>query len=171
MNLYAAGIGIKNGLRLGVLFLALTLVACSRDVVSTPTEPANATVAAEVPDATNPEAFPPAASEPIKPQPVADSPIENAPPGITVLKPGQSAQIDDSTTLHYVRLVSDSRCPVNAQCVWAGEVTIELTLESAQDKKTFTISDRVNTTEAMGFGIELISIDRAHLVNIRAWKL
>lgn len=53
--------------------------------------------------------------------------------GITVrdgarvdLMPGQSARLDDATTIHYARLVSDSRCRPDVQCVWAGDAQIAL---------------------------------------------
>lgn len=53
--------------------------------------------------------------------------------GITVkdgarvdLLPGQSARLDDGSTVHYARLVNDSRCPPDAQCVWAGDAEIAL---------------------------------------------
>ena len=53
--------------------------------------------------------------------------------GITVrdgssvrLMAGQSARLDDGTTVHYARLVGDSRCPPGTQCVWAGDAEIEL---------------------------------------------
>ena len=161
-----------NWSRLAILCLALALAACSHDIVTMPTEPAKTETAVAIPDAAKPEATPPADSEPTKPEPVAEKPADNATPNETILlKPGQSASLDVSTSLQYVRLVSDSRCPVDAQCIWAGEVTIELTLESGKEKQTFTLSDRANTKEALGFGIELVSVDRGHLIEIRTRKL
>ena len=171
MRLHTPGTGMMNWSAPGILCLTLALVACSHDRMTT-TESAKTATAVTIPDVKTPEATTPAAPESAKPKPVAEKPAVDAIPNdITILKPGQSASLDVSTTLNYVRLVSDSRCPVNAQCIWAGEVTIELTLESGKEKQTFTLSDRDNTKEVMGFGIELVSIDRANLVNIRARKL
>lgn len=46
--------------------------------------------------------------------------------GTTVaLVPGQSASLGDGR-LRYVRLVNDSRCKPDVQCVWAGDAVIEL---------------------------------------------
>lgn len=161
-----------NWSRPGILCLALALVACSHDVVPTSSEPAKTETVVAIPDAAKPEATPPTESEAAKPEPVAEEPAGNATSGKTaVLKLGQSASLDASTTLRYVRLVSDSRCPVDAQCIWAGEATIELTLESGKEKQTFSLSDRANTKEAMGFAIELVSIDRGHVIEIRTRKL
>lgn len=46
--------------------------------------------------------------------------------GATVeLVPGQSASLPDGK-LRYIRIVNDSRCPPNVQCVWAGDAVIAL---------------------------------------------
>ena len=50
--------------------------------------------------------------------PVADG-------GTVALLPGESASLPDGL-LRYVRLVSDSCCPPDVQCVWAGDAVIEL---------------------------------------------
>ena len=42
------------------------------------------------------------------------------------LVPGQTASLANGGTLRYVRLVDDSRCPPNVQCVWAGDAVIAL---------------------------------------------
>lgn len=42
------------------------------------------------------------------------------------LQPGQVATLADDSRLHYARLVSDSRCPPDVQCVWAGDAIIAL---------------------------------------------
>jgi len=172
MNIRVPGAGTTNWSRPGILCLALALVACSHDVVTTPTESAKTETVAAIPDVEKPEATKPADLEPTKPAPVTEKPAGNAPPAKTaILRPGQSVSLDVATTLQYVRLVSDSRCPVDAQCIWAGEATIELILESGKEKQTFTLSDTANTKEAMGFGIEMVSIDRSHLIEIRSRKL
>ncbi len=149
--------------RPGILCLALVLVACSHDKVAA-TEPAKAESSETIPAVKKPEITTPAVTEPAMQKPVASSEL-------AALKPGQTAKMDESSTLHYVRLVSDSRCPVGTQCIWAGEATIELTIESGNEKQTFTLTDRANTKEVLGFSIELVSIDRGHLVSIRARKL
>lgn len=37
------------------------------------------------------------------------------------LHPGEGAVLADASRLRYVRLVNDSRCPPDVQCVWAGD--------------------------------------------------
>lgn len=59
---------------------------------------------------------------------------ENAPTGPTVpinqqftLAPGDTAVIEDTgLRVQFVRVVSDSRCPGDAICVWAGDATVEV---------------------------------------------
>jgi len=163
---------MMNFLQPGMLCITLALAACSHDKVETST-PVEAESGATIPAVIKPEITTPTVTEPARQEPPAEKPAVNQTPAseLTVLKPGQFASINASTILHYVRLVSDSRCPVGTQCIWAGEATIQLTLESGREKQTFTLTDRANTKDVLGFGIELVSIDRGHLINIRVRKL
>lgn len=38
----------------------------------------------------------------------------------------QAVSADGSAAVHFTRVVTDSRCPADAVCVWAGEAIIEL---------------------------------------------
>ena len=42
------------------------------------------------------------------------------------LLPGQSARLADDSRLQYVRVVNDSRCAPDVQCVWAGDAIVAL---------------------------------------------
>jgi hypothetical protein len=42
------------------------------------------------------------------------------------LQSGETATLADASRLRYVRLVEDSRCPPDVQCVWAGDAIIAL---------------------------------------------
>jgi len=53
--------------------------------------------------------------------------------GDTVLN-GQTVQIC------FDSLLSDSRCPANANCVWQGEATVKLSLHSAGVQQSFKLS-------------------------------
>lgn len=168
-------IGSVNFLRSGIFCLAFGLVACSHDKVAA-TEPAKPESTAAIPaenkpEAVMPEATTPPVSESAKPENVAGKPeAPIASEQLAILKPGQSTRMDASTTLQYVRVLSDSRCPVGTQCIWAGEATIELTLESGKEKQTFTLTDRAGKKSILGIDIELVSIDRGHLINLRTRK-
>ncbi|MGY0504471.1 hypothetical protein [Luteimonas sp. e5] len=42
------------------------------------------------------------------------------------LRLGQSLQLPDGSRLQYLRVLDDSRCPLNVQCIRAGDAEIEL---------------------------------------------
>lgn len=87
-----------------------------------------------------------------------------------ILKPGQSGMLDDSAKLHYLRVVNDSRCPQDVQCVWAGEVTVELMLEANKANQIFTMKDDGKAVSVSGYSIELIWIDRNHSIQVEFKK-
>ncbi|QQR82753.1 hypothetical protein IPJ70_01425 [Candidatus Campbellbacteria bacterium] len=58
-------------------------------------------------------------------------------------------------TITFNKLVSDSRCPAGVQCVWAGAVTANVTLESGIEK---TIVDIASNKEPIVFAGYLVSI-------------
>src|SRR5690242_16769885 len=44
------------------------------------------------------------------------------------LKAGATSTLPDGTRLTFERVQSDSRCPMDALCVWAGDATVAVTL-------------------------------------------
>lgn len=65
------------------------------------------------------------------------------------------------TSITFVRVVEDTRCPVNVYCVWAGRVTVELEFR----EKNKTVS-RVNLTipggeekELKGYIVKLLKVE------------
>lgn len=59
----------------------------------------------------------------------ADVPFEMAIGDRAVLPSSESE-------LHFVDVPSDSRCPVDVTCIWAGDAVVRLALESADDAVT-----------------------------------
>ena len=59
-------------------------------------------------------------SGPTGPDAVAGRPFD--------LKAGATSALPDGTRLTFERVQSDSRCPMDAMCVWAGDATIAVTL-------------------------------------------
>lgn len=47
------------------------------------------------------------------------------------LQPGERANLPDGSTLGYLAVVADSRCPDKVQCIWAGDA--DLLFELAKD--------------------------------------
>ena len=48
-------------------------------------------------------------------------------PATFTLKPGQTATTQ-GVAVTFRQVLSDSRCPINALCVWAGEATVEFSV-------------------------------------------
>ena len=90
--------------------------------------------------------------------PALEATVESAvPDSLVVLSTGMTADIAPGATLAFERIVSDSRCPAGAQCVWAGEVTIALTLVTPLGSKSFELSARNNRRAALSYAVELVS--------------
>src|SRR5262245_1419815 len=62
------------------------------------------------------------------------------------LKVGRSALVGDIVTVKFERLVSDSRCPLDALCITAGSALIELQVTIGNDQRTLGL-----TTDAPGW--------------------
>ena len=56
------------------------------------------------------------------------------PAGSVVIGTGKSAHIDQKVTVQ-VDSIQDSRCPVNVQCVWAGNAQVVFTLSNETDRQ------------------------------------
>ena len=77
---------------------------------------------------------------------------------------GEQVTLGDHSSLRYVRVVSDSRCPPGVKCIWAGdaEVAFEWTpaagaiqafsLHTGKDPKQMTIGARQLTLESLERG-------------------
>ena len=61
------------------------------------------------------------------------------------LKAGAVSALPDGTRLRFERVRSDSRCPMDVMCVWAGDATIAVTLIPA---KGSTESREIHTQPA-----------------------
>ncbi|MBP8080880.1 MAG: hypothetical protein KAY12_01880 [Arenimonas sp.] len=93
---------------------------------------------------------------PPTPMPAPTTPDPAATGDLLVLGIGESAEIAPATTLRFDRIVSDSRCPADAQCVWAGEVRIALTLSSPKESTSFELADATAKSAAVqSFTIEM----------------
>jgi len=78
------------------------------------------------------------------------APSPDATPGSVVLGFGDEATIAPDAQLRFLRVVNDSRCPKDVQCVWAGEVTIEFELKSPSGKSRFELASSRAPGTAVG---------------------
>ena len=75
---------------------------------------------------------------------------------------GQRAMTDDrSVQLSYVRLVSESRCPANAICVWQGDAAVQLKAEAVGVAVDTTIHTALDP-KVIAVGANSISLIEVH---------
>ncbi|PYT01312.1 MAG: hypothetical protein DMF63_00215 [Acidobacteria bacterium] len=72
-------------------------------------------------------------------------------------------------TIRFVELVEDSRCPTDAQCVWAGNAKIKIRVTANGRTKDLTLDTNGphQGDTAEGFAIRLIGLTPAPKSNIR----
>lgn len=77
-----------------------------------------------------------------------------------VLPLGESAPLGDDFTLAFVAVSSDSRCPANVQCVWAGEAKVVVgkshpLMRFRPDTLTVRAGQAVDSTEIGPFVVKV----------------
>jgi hypothetical protein len=82
------------------------------------------------------------------------------------LRPGERAVLADASSLQYVRLVNDSRCAPDVQCVWAGDAIVaflwtpangtaqEFELHTGLEPRSRAIGARMLTLKALARGAQ-----------------
>ena len=80
------------------------------------------------------------------------------------LQPGATVVLADASTLRYIGLVNDSRCPPDVQCIWAGDAEIELAWQPSAGvpARTFSLhTGRGDKSAALGARhVVLVSLAR-----------
>ncbi|MFZ1700777.1 MAG: hypothetical protein WBO10_03695 [Pyrinomonadaceae bacterium] len=78
------------------------------------------------------------------------------------IKVGQQTKADQGRlTIKFVEIVEDSRCPPDAQCIWAGNAKIRLAISKGKSAPTFI---ELNTNldpkskSLSGYEIELVGL-------------
>lgn len=76
---------------------------------------------------------------------------------------GRSIVATTGEKLTFEKLVHDSRCPANAMCVWQGMVTVEMSVQVGDNKKTFSLSADPGNPEAieatvLGYKVTLVHV-------------
>ena len=57
-----------------------------------------------------------------------------------ILEPGQTAMLkNESLSVRFIEIVSDSRCPRGVQCIWAGEVAGLIEIDHQNQKKSMVL--------------------------------
>lgn len=73
-------------------------------------------------------------------------------------------------TVKFVSVLDDSRCPEDANCIWAGNAKIQIKLKKSKGAwKTFELNSNLTekTVEFAGYKIKLTDLDPKPRTNIR----
>ncbi|MBL7990157.1 MAG: hypothetical protein JNN25_01850 [Candidatus Kapabacteria bacterium] len=75
---------------------------------------------------------------------------------------GQMAEIqDESLRVHLDSVPEDSRCPINAVCIWAGNARVRLTLTkggSQQQQLELNTTTEPKTAKYLGYSVQLVEL-------------
>lgn len=92
-----------------------------------------------------------------------DAPLPRVAPGQSVsLKPGEAAQsADGSLRFGFEAVTTDSRCPRNVQCVWAGNAVVRIWLQRGSGAREVRElhSSTGSTREGPDTGLRLERLD------------
>lgn len=74
------------------------------------------------------------------------------------LAPGQSAVFADAKLeVQFSGIASDSRCPVDATCVWAGEIVVQLAVRSAGKTTQHLVKENESAT-VDGYTVTILQV-------------
>lgn len=94
--------------------------------------------------------------------PGAPVPIELGKP--FSLRPGESARVDGGALrIGFVGVVADSRCPKGAQCVWAGDATVQIWVQQGagprESHALHTATGAAQVARVPGHELRLLRLD------------
>ncbi len=92
---------------------------------------------------------------------------------ITVQINHQKTLAKNKLTIKFVALIEDSRCPVDTNCIRAGNAKIKIALKKGGASKTFELStnDQPQTISFAGYAIKLTDLNPHPATNIRINRL
>jgi hypothetical protein len=63
-------------------------------------------------------------------------------------------------TVRFISVVEDSRCPMNARCIWAGNARVRLAVSRGRSSRTIVLNSNKGeqSAEAFGFKIEFADL-------------
>jgi hypothetical protein len=76
------------------------------------------------------------------------------------LRSGASALLDGGLTVTFDRVASDSRCPMDALCIWAGDAIVSLSIAGAGGSVRRELHTNAAESEAsyLGYSIKLLAL-------------
>jgi hypothetical protein len=77
------------------------------------------------------------------------------------LRPGEQATLPGQSSLRYVGVANDSRCPPTVQCVWAGDAEVKLVFEQAGKAADIVLHSANAAPQPMGpWSLTLVGLER-----------
>lgn len=82
-------------------------------------------------------------------------------PEIVKVRVGQMKGVDSGRLfIKFISVVEDSRCPINARCVWAGNAKIKISVAKGKmAPKTFELNSLTKPTSIKIYGYEIEFVD------------
>ena len=83
---------------------------------------------------------------------------------------GQKTVTKDKLTIKFISVVEDSRCPIDAACVWTGNAKIQLKLKKKNGTwETFELNTDIEKREIRfgGYAIKIVGLTPTPRTNIR----
>ena len=85
-------------------------------------------------------------------------------PFFHTVKFDQTLVMDDGLSMSFMDLVSDSRCPLNSQCMWEGQAEVEFRFMTPQGHQEFNLIKRANQphlgfVESQGHKVTLVEVN------------
>jgi len=77
------------------------------------------------------------------------------------LHPGASASLSGGLMITFDRVESDSRCPMDALCVWAGDAIVTVSLSKAADgrvQRELHTDPRASEASYLAYSIKLVAL-------------
>lgn len=77
------------------------------------------------------------------------------------LRPGERAALPGQSSLRYIEVANDSRCPPTVQCVWAGDAEVKLVFEQAGKAADVVLHSANPAPQPMGpWSLTLVGLER-----------
>ncbi len=86
--------------------------------------------------------------------------------GAYPLQPNQRVALSGNTTLTYDSF-SDSRCPANARCIWAGRLSFQFVLNGPEGREEFSLGPDQLTVAPKSLHGARVALDPASIPPIR----
>lgn len=78
------------------------------------------------------------------------------------LRSGASAILDDGLTITFDRVASDSRCPMNALCIWVGDALVQVTISQnaggSVQRELHTFPAAESEATYLAYSIKLVAL-------------